>query len=301
MTGMLVLGVRIASGHVDHAAGALAFVAIWTALGTTVSALLFRFSGLGRAASRRRLVVSGLANAWGGTFAMTLGLALVGVGVTGVPPTVASVAGTSLVVGSAFMVWTVGVGALHLHARAHEGERRLLALAGVAAKARLDALRYQLNPHFLFNALNALSTTIDEDPSRAQRMILDLSALLRAALDADGTGTLGDEVTRLARYLRLERARFEDALDVTIDIPESLRGAPCLPLLLQPLVENAIKHGSGADGPRVRIEAQLRGAFVVVRVANPGRWKGPRGAGVGLDNTRQRLALFDAEGWVGRR
>lgn len=162
--------------------------------------------------------------------------------------------------------------------------RRLQAMEHAALSARaeanetaLRALRQQINSHLVFNALNSILVAIEENSPRAASMVLDLSQLLRGSLEAlPAMGTLREELDRLELYARIERSRFENDLDITLDIPDSLRPLPCLPMLLQPLLENAIKHGFARATPPVRIEvrAQRRNTQLTVEVINDGRLNG---------------------------
>ena len=174
---------------------------------------------------------------------------------------------------------------------------RLLRAEALAQSARLDALRFQLNPHFLFNSLNAISTLVLDDRRRdAAEMIARLADLLRATLDP-GTGemvSLEDELVLVRRYLDIERVRLGDRLCVEIDAPPSVGRArvPCL--LLQPIVENAVRYAvaSRAEGGRILIAAgrQREGLRIVVDDDGPGDAGGQAGSGIGLANVRERLA-----------
>lgn len=183
-------------------------------------------------------------------------------------------------------------------ARATEAE-------GLLERARLDALRYQLNPHLLFNALNSVMAMIDEDPARAEGMLGSLSLLMRGTLDAPREGTLGEELERVQAYLELEQIRFEARLEVALDVDEHTLALPLPTLLVQPLVENAIKHGMGGPAPlRVRVASSLDAGMLRVGVENsgtlasPGEGGGlePAGLGVGVANIRARLAAHYGEG-----
>lgn len=173
-------------------------------------------------------------------------------------------------------------------ARVVEAERSL-------AQAELDALRYQLNPHLIFNAINSAMALIDEDPQRAETMLLGMTQLLRATLRAPRAGTVRDELQRVRAYLELERVRFEERLDVSLsEHGDALEAEPLPTLLVQPLVENAIKHGMQRSSMplRVRIELARHDARLEVRVANSGSLGGPGsndGHGVGLANVRARI------------
>jgi two-component system LytT family sensor kinase len=134
-------------------------------------------------------------------------------------------------------------------------------ISRLATEAELRALRAQLNPHFLFNALTTVGYLIQTSPNRAMDTLLRLTSLLRGVLRRTTTefGTLGDELDLIEAYLEIEQARFEERLRVTIDVPAALRTLPIPPLLVQPLVENAVKHGiaQSAGGGEVVVAAFL--------------------------------------------
>lgn len=181
--------------------------------------------------------------------------------------------------------------AIVVHEEALRAERAVADARG----ERLARLRSQLAPHFIGNALNAIAARIDESPAAAQRMTADLADLVRNALrDLGDEGTLREELERLEPYLALERARFEDRLELELRVDPDALDAELPPLLLQPLVENAIRHGQPAAGAplSVRIELARRPGGLIATVINPGQL-GPRpfdgSAGVGVENVRRRL------------
>lgn len=192
-----------------------------------------------------------------------------------------------------------------------------LAAAALADRAQLEMLRYQINPHFLFNSLNSIRASIGEDAERAKRMVTQLSEFLRYSLLHHGSTqvTLGEEVEAVRNYLAIEQTRFEERLEVEFRIDEAAEGLPTPSFLLNPLVENAIKHGlkSSARPLRVRVSARVEGGALVLEVANTGGLAGAGGGGtgVGLRNTRERLEkvyggrgrleLFEEGGWVRAR
>lgn len=187
-----------------------------------------------------------------------------------------------------------------LAVRAAELETRL-------AHARLDALRMQLHPHFLFNALNSIAVLNGEDPDRANRMLLRLSDLLRTVLETDGPEvSLGQELIMARQYLDIQRVRYEERLVVDLEVEREARSARVPAFLLQPLIENAIRHGveRGVTATRIRIAACTRNGQLRIEVENriPAGTDGPRGRGVGrgigLANTRERLR--QAYGGAGR-
>jgi two-component system LytT family sensor kinase len=156
------------------------------------------------------------------------------------------------------------------------------------ARAQLQALKMQLHPHFLFNTLHTITALVHEDPERAERTIARLSELLRLFL---ATSTihevpLGEELRILDLYLEIERTRFEDRLSVHCDVPDDLRDAMVPNLVLQPLVENAIRHGVGRkSGPGwISIAAETYGETLVLRVTDNG--EGLRAEGLGNDTGR---------------
>lgn len=171
-------------------------------------------------------------------------------------------------------------------------------LSAQLAEARLAALRTQLDPHFLFNTLNAISALVERDPRGVRRMIARLSELLRHSLDdAPSPETpLRHELDFIGRYLEIMQIRFQGALEVEIRTEPEALDALVPTLILQPLVENAIKHGvaEGERGGRIEIEARLDGETLVLRVIDDGAGPArPVVEGVGLRNTRSRLeALY---------
>ncbi|MBB4639514.1 sensor histidine kinase [Longimicrobium terrae] len=190
----------------------------------------------------------------------------------------------------------VGFGhALVYAGRARDREEQL-------ASAELSALKMQLHPHFLFNTLNAITAFVRTEPLVAERMIARLSELLRHTLQHAGVHevALEDELRFLRSYLEIEQARFDERLRVRWDIDPAVIRARVPHLILQPLVENAIRHGIGprAAGGRVEIEARRRGVRLelVVRDRGVGMDPGTARTGVGLSNTRARLRqLYGAQ------
>jgi two-component system LytT family sensor kinase len=183
---------------------------------------------------------------------------------------------------------------------------KLLAVSAMAHQTQLKMLRYQLNPHFLFNTLNAISTlTLERENDLANRMVMRLSSFLRYSLDSDPMQKvdLASEMHALSLYLDIEQVRFEDRLRIEIDLDEGARRALIPSLLLQPLVENAIKYAiaPSEDGGTITIRARVIGAMLEIRVCDTGpglaesaaRNGTGQGRGVGLRNTQERLrALY---------
>lgn len=170
-------------------------------------------------------------------------------------------------------------------------------LRGQLAEARLTALRAQLNPHFLFNTLNAVSSLVESDPRGVRRMISRLGDLLRHTLEetTEGEITLDRELELLRRYLDIMEVRFQGALDVRIESDHSVAAALVPNMILQPLVENAFKHGlsSMSSGARVEVSARRIADDLVLQVRDNGAGVGEIETGIGIQNTLDRLhALY---------
>jgi two-component system sensor histidine kinase AlgZ len=164
------------------------------------------------------------------------------------------------------------------------------------AQARLAELQSRIRPHFLFNALNTALALVRSDPARAERVLEDLSDLFRTALADTSAATSLDEEIALARaYLAIEQVRFGDRLRVEWEIDRATGSARVPPLVLQPLVENAVRHGvePAAGGGRVWVRAQARRGQAVITVSNtlPEEPSVP-GHGMALHNVRERLRLL---------
>jgi two-component system, LytTR family, sensor kinase len=200
---------------------------------------------------------------------------------------------------------------------------RALRSASLAKEAQLEMLRYQLQPHFLFNALNSLRALIAENPGRAREMVTELSGFLRYSLLPAGNGevALADEIASIRRFLAIEQIRFEERLQVEYQIEPGAESRPVPSFLLHPLAENAVKYGvrTSAAPVRLKVSASTSGRTLLIEIANTGRWCDSRpagdgpdtGAGVGLANVRQRLehlfpgrhsfAVTQDDGWVRAR
>jgi LytS/YehU family sensor histidine kinase len=201
-----------------------------------------------------------------------------------------------------FAAWASFYIAISSAVRLRAAERRASSAERDAQEAQLKALRYQVNPHFLFNTLNSLSSLVlARREEEAEAMIVNLSTFFRSSLTLDPSAdiSLGDEIEFQKLYLDIEQVRFPNRLWVEIDVPAELRSARVPPLILQPLVENAIKHGVArtADPVTLTISAREAETGLVLTVEND---RGPadptpeeerHGTGVGLVNVCQRLAV----------
>jgi len=184
-----------------------------------------------------------------------------------------------------------------------ERENALEAVA-LANQAQLEMLRYQLNPHFLFNALNSIRASVDEDSTRAKLMITQLSEFLRYSLLQESAKKipLRDELEAVRNYLAIEKIRFEDKLTVEFDVENEAEDSSIPCFLLNPLVENAIKHGlqTSPKPLKIKISAGLDRNKLFIEIANTGVLQNnssQNGNGIGLKNVRERLEkLFGENG-----
>ena len=173
---------------------------------------------------------------------------------------------------------------------------RAKARTPAATAARLAELQSRIRPHFLFNTLNSAIALVRAEPAKAEAVLEDLSELFRHALaDPAESVTLGQEIALAQRYLAIEQIRFGDRLQVQWSLDASADEAKLPPLLLQPLVENAVRHGvePSASGAQLRISTLRRGGKVVIKVTNSTpAGVGERGNGLALANVRERLVLL---------
>jgi len=190
------------------------------------------------------------------------------------------------------------VHALDYQRESQERELTAAQLQTQLAEAQLEALQRQLHPHFLFNTLNTIAALMHRDVHAADEMLVQLSDLLRLTLDRVGTQQvpLNDEVDFLRKYLEIEQTRFGDRLQVNIDVDPEVLDAPVPNLILQPLVENALRHGVGprVSGGRVDVNARPVDGSLMLTVRDNGVGVSPDKlnafySGVGLSNTRSRL------------
>ena len=169
------------------------------------------------------------------------------------------------------------------------------------ASARLAQLQSRIRPHFLFNTLNSAIALVRAEPAKAEALLEDLSDLFRYSLrDQSDAVTLAQEIALAQRYLAIEQVRFGARLQVQWALDPRADAVRLPSLLLQPLVENAVRHGvePSESGAEVKISTQCRGAVVVIKVTNTvPAGPGPAGQGLALSNVRERLALmYDVQG-----
>lgn len=182
-------------------------------------------------------------------------------------------------------------------------EENAIKAESLAKEAELKMLRYQLNPHFLFNSLNSASALIAENPPRAEKMIGELSEFLRYSLinTKAGTVTVKDEIKALENYLNIEQIRFEEKLQVDFYIAPETESLPLPNFLLHPLVENAVKYGMQTSKLPLKIEikAERKNDSLLIEISNTGKWFSANGSNpqnngmkVGIGNVKKRLEQF---------
>ena len=232
---------------------------------------------LGRLARPAQLGAGVLLGALAGLYGCGM---LVLAGLLGPPPWLASAASGALLAG---MLLTV----LALRARGR---------MPADAAARLAELQSRIRPHFLFNTLNSAIALVRAEPAKAEALLEDLSDLFRHALEDQGPSvTLEQEIALARRYLEIEQVRFGERLQLEWALDPAADGARLPPLLLQPLLENAVRHGVEPcpAGAQIRISTQRRGSSVVIKVTNTvPAGPGPQGHGLALANVRDRLRLL---------
>lgn len=191
--------------------------------------------------------------------------------------------------------------AYEYHHRVGKVEKEKAESDRLALASELSALKAQLNPHFLYNSFNAISASVPPGQEETRELVARLSDMFRYQLRAtrEDLLPLGEELEFIEDYLALEQARFGDRLEVTIDVPAAERRALVPPLILQPLVENAVVHGVSPklEGGSVTIFARIQGERLLLRVEDDGQGLNPEklaaSKGFGLVNTRRRLDLLD--------
>ncbi|MDW3649996.1 MAG: histidine kinase [Bacteroidia bacterium] len=193
-------------------------------------------------------------------------------------------------------IWLLGYHLYHFYQREVQTTKINAQLSLIAKQAQFDNLSAQLNPHFLFNSLNSIKSLILENPKIARRAVDLLSDLLRFSLyqKRDTTIPLEEEITLVKDYIELEKLRFEERLIVKFEIDEKLNKTRVLPLSIQLLVENALKHGidKEMEGGLLSISIQEVEGFAEIKIHNPGQLSNENTHGLGLKNLNERLQLL---------
>jgi two-component sensor histidine kinase len=208
----------------------------------------------------------------------------------------------STVSGVTFMTcaWAAAYVAVHWYRRVREAQLREVQAQLSLQKAELRALQAQVNPHFLFNSLNAIRGTVRENPEQAEDMITSLSNLFRRSLRSDGAQliSLAEEMEAVSDYLALESSRFDERLKVSVEVQPGAERRQVPAMLVQTLVENAVKHGIAKlpKGGKVSIRGMLEDQRLVLEVENTGSLReeesGGTASGTGLANARERLRVL---------
>ena len=201
-----------------------------------------------------------------------------------------------------FFLWSVFYFSFHYIRNYRKAEIQQLKMQGSLKEAELNKLKSQLNPHFMFNAMNSIRALIDENPQKAKEAVTQLSNILRQTLTLEKNKVISfdDEMTLVKDYLALEKIRFEERLNYSINLDESSSKYKIPPMLLQTLVENAIKHGISklTEGGIVNITTkQLENQKLQIEIINAGNYypdENPQ-SGYGLANTKNRLAFVFAD------
>lgn len=297
---------------------------LWTSLFCAAIAVLLTFVGMtetfretlvisfciGLSINTAFVLLSDMLRAWESWYlgpiiitalGLAFGLTIAGITVLGQPWFFFSSNYSSLTAGIFFGV----VGFLMFSTREQLLQARTQLAEAEAARAaqerrnletELRLLQAQIEPHFLFNTLGNISSLIRSNPDGAEATLQNLSRLLRASLKRTRgeTATLGEELEIVTAYLDIQKVRMGDRLETAVIVPDYLKSLPLPPLLLQPLVENAVVHGIDAkiEGGRIGVEAGIEGEQVIIRVVDTGGGfgSGTQGSGVGLRNVRERLS-----------
>jgi LytS/YehU family sensor histidine kinase len=188
----------------------------------------------------------------------------------------------------------------HYVTKSRKQQLDTLQLESLVKELELKTIKAHINPHFIFNALNGIRALIDENPDRARTAVTELSNILRSSLKAEKGETVSfkDELKIVKDYLALENMRFEDRLEVEYDIAENTLEQQVPPMMLQTLVENAIKHGISKEmqGGHVKIISDFKDQYHLLAVQNTGHLNGrANGEGFGLTSTQDRLQLIYGE------
>jgi sensor histidine kinase YesM len=199
--------------------------------------------------------------------------------------------------------WTLIYYFYHFIEKSRKQQMDTLQLESLIKELELKTIKAHINPHFIFNSLNSIRALVDENPERARKAITELSNILRSSMQADKseTVTLEKELYIVKDYLALENMRFEDRLKIEYDVDEDTLDQPVPPMMLQTLVENAIKHGISKqiNGGVVRVISVFKDGFHELAVQNTGHLNGTsskesgnEGRGFGLSSTTDRLTLL---------
>lgn len=195
------------------------------------------------------------------------------------------------------LLWALVYHLFQYWERSLEAEKVKYQLQALIKENQYQNLKMQLNPHFLFNSLNSIRTLVDMDPSLAKEAVGKLSSLLRSSLhmSKEKTVSLQQELETVKDYLAIEKIRFDNRLQVTFDIAPNTLALQVPPMMLQTLVENAVKHGVSKSklGGIILLKTAIQANYLQIEITNTGRFSpNQQGDGLGVENTKQRLALL---------
>lgn len=195
-----------------------------------------------------------------------------------------------------FLLWSVIYFAIAFFSRYRREEIERLKWENALKEFELNKLKSQLNPHFVFNALNGIRSLVDEDPLKAKSAITQLSNILRSSLLSDRARTIpfSEELKTVNDYLNLEKIRFDERLQFSTQLDPDTFSVQVPPMMIQTLVENAVKHGLSkrVDGGKISISSRIQTGFAEIKIDNTGTLKGTDSDGFGILNTLQRLELI---------
>lgn len=200
-----------------------------------------------------------------------------------------------------FFIWNLIYFMYHFVTKSQKQQLDTLKLEALVKELELKTIKAHINPHFIFNSLNGIRALIDEDPNRARNAITELSNILRSSMQTDKleSVSLEKELNIVKDYLALENMRFEDRLRVEYEIDEDTLDQPVPPMMLQTLVENAIKHGISKQimGGKIKIVSDFKDSYHELAVQNTGKLVNgtAKGEGFGLPSTLNRLSLLYGE------
>lgn len=200
-----------------------------------------------------------------------------------------------------YFIWNLIYFIYHFITKSQKQQLDTLKLEALVKELELKTIKAHINPHFIFNSLNGIRALIDEDPSRARNAITELSNILRSSMQTDKleSVSLEKELNIVKDYLALENMRFEDRLRVEYEIDEDTLDQPVPPMMLQTLVENAIKHGISKQitGGKIKIVSDFKDSYHELAVQNTGKLVNgtAKGEGFGLPSTLNRLSLLYGE------
>lgn len=199
-----------------------------------------------------------------------------------------------------FLIWNLIYFMYHYIMKSRKQQMDTIKLEALVKELELKNIKANINPHFIFNALNGIRSLIDVDPPRARKAVTELSNILRSSLNADKGETIAfrDELKIVKDYLALEHMRFEDRLQIDYNVDDATLNQPVPPMMLQTLVENAIKHGISKQvaGGIVQVTSDNKNSYHELIVRNSGVLNGGAShGGFGLSSTRDRLQLLYGE------